>query len=93
MVINLALGKPTNMSSVSQGADGGKGVDGKREPSLLVKDPTKHTCAATLYDKKAWWQVDLEAVYVIREVVYTPPYLQAGELQCFAGLFLLVYMP
>jgi len=86
MLINLALGKPTKMSSEYLGAASWKGVDGKREPSEFVSDPIKHTCAATGKDKEAWWQVDLEAVYVIREVVVTPQYSRTGELQCFAGL-------
>ena len=87
MVINLALGKPTKMSSVYKHADSWKGVDGKRVPNVFVNDHTKHTCAAANDDKPAWWQVDLEAVYVIRKVVFTPQYSQPGELQCFAALF------
>jgi len=86
MVINLALGKPTSMSSVYFESASWKGVDGKREPRVWGQDPTKHTCAATMSDDAAWWQVDLQAVYVIREVVFTPQY-SAGELQCFAALF------
>ena len=86
MLINLALGRPTKMSSVYFGSASWKAVDGKREPSVLVKDPTKHTCAASGNDKEAWWQVDLEAVYVIREVVVYPQFSRKRELQCFAGL-------
>ena len=93
MVINLALGKPTSMSSIYQNAESWKAVDGKRHPSKFVKDHTKHTCMATGNDKEAWWQVDLEAVYVIREVVIYPTYIPMRELHCFSGLIYLVYMP
>ena len=84
MVINLALGKPTKMSSVSQGAGGWKGVDGKREPNVFVSDHRKHTCIATAKDTEAWWLVDLESVYAVREVVIYSEHNR--ELQCFAGL-------
>ena len=86
MVINLALGKPTKMSSVYRGAASWKGVDGKREPNKFDTHPTKHTCIATANDKQPWWQVDLEAVYIIREVVIYPEYNRKRELQCFGGL-------
>ena len=75
MVINLALGKPTKMSSIYNNSASWKGVDGEREP--------KHTCAVTGSDQEAWWQVDLEAVYVIRVVVV---YSRKRELQCITGL-------
>ena len=80
MVINLALEKPTSMSSVYKGAVSWKAVDGKREPSKFVSDQKKHTCMATGNDRIAWWQVDLEAVYVIREVVIYPHYAPKREL-------------
>ena len=80
MVINLALGKHTTTSSVLHGSTGDKAVDGKREPNVWTKDPTTHTCSSV--DK--WWQVDLEAIYVIREVVI---YNQNScKLECFAEL-------
>jgi len=82
MVINLALGKYTETSSVLYGSTGDKAVDGKREPNVWTTDPTTHTCSSV--DKDAWWQVYLEAIYVIREVVI---YNQNRcELECFAEL-------
>ena len=63
---NLAVGKPTTMSSLYQSGYSSQTVDGTRDGTW------KHnSCSHTLEEKGAWWQVDLQSVYLIREVVLT----------------------
>ena len=63
---NLAVGKPTTMSSLYGSSYSSYAVDGTRDGKW------KHnSCSHTLDEKGAWWQVDLLAVYLIREVVLT----------------------
>ena len=64
---NLAVGKPTNMSSLLAQGYSWKAADGRRDNNH-IKD---HCCAVTAKQKGNWWQVDLQAVYLIREVVVT----------------------
>ena len=65
---NLALEKPTNQSSVSdQKHASSKAVDGN-----VNSDARKYSCAITKGAAGgSWWEVNLEAVYQIREVVIT----------------------
>ena len=65
---NLALEKPTNQSSVSDPKHASsKAVDGN-----VYSDGEEHSCAVTNGTTGgSWWEVNLEAVYQIREVVIT----------------------
>ena len=72
---NLALGKPTRQSSQYQDAGPNRAVDGNRNTNLHAS-----SCSHTLNTKGSWWQVDLEAVYEIRDVVITNRADAAGKL-------------
>ena len=61
---NLALGKPTKQSTTHKTYSSSKAVDGKKATALQ-----ENSCAHTMGQKGAWWLVDLEAVYEIRQVV------------------------
>ena len=63
---NLAVGKPTTMSSLHGFYYSSRVVDGTRDSTW-----SHGSCAQTLGDVGAWWQVDLQAVYLIREVIIT----------------------
>ena len=63
---NLALGKPTEMSSRYQNCFASNAVDGDRNSKLDAL-----SCFHTNTEKAAWWRVDLQAVYMIREVILT----------------------
>ena len=64
---NLAVGKPTKMSSVEGDHYSWKAVDGKRD----YDNAGHHCCAQTKAAMGNTWQVDLQAVYLIREVAIT----------------------
>ena len=74
---SLAHGKPTEMSSTFGSYVSSKAVDGDRNSSI-----TENSCTQTLKQKDNWWQVDLQTVYVIREVVITNRGDRNGELEC-----------
>jgi len=80
-LINLAHMKPTHMVSAykNQPREFGslKAVDGSRNSRLKAA-----SCAVTSEVKNAWWQVDLQAIYLIREVVITNRGDNCGELEC-----------
>ena len=62
---NLALRKPTALSGRHDGNYyASKAVDGNRNPALK-----KGHCYHSSLARNAWWQVDLQSVYLIREVV------------------------
>ena len=64
---NLALGKPTEMSSIYQTfLFAARAVDGDRNTNLDAL-----SCFHTNNENAAWWRVDLQAVYMIREVILT----------------------
>ena len=63
---NLAVGKPTTMSSLYESGYSSHAVDGTRD-GIWEHD----TCFHTFDENGAWWQVDLQSVYLIREVVLT----------------------
>lgn len=66
---NLALGKPTKQSSSLNARDYGSSnaVDGNRQPHA-----GQRSCAITNGTVMgSWWEVNLEAVYEIGEVVIT----------------------
>lgn len=62
---NLAVGKPTKQSSNSHSLVSSKAVDGSRANNPWT------LCSRASSTTLAWWQVDLEAVYEISEVVIT----------------------
>ena len=61
---NLAVGKPTTMSSMHGNYYSSRAVDGTRDSNW-----SHGSCSQTLDERGAWWQVDLQAVYLIREVI------------------------
>ena len=63
---NLALRRPTKQSTVIYKAWPSKAVDGNRN-SLLGAS----SCTHSAYITGNWWQVDIGAVYEIRDVVIT----------------------
>ena len=71
---NLALWKPTKQSATLHSLVSSKAVDGSK---------TKPNCSQTTSTRGSWWQVDLEAVYEIREVVITNVQDNECELSCF----------
>jgi len=58
-VTNVALGKPTNQSSVSGGNTATNAVDG---------DTSNGSISETNNEIQPWWEVDLQAVYPIEEI-------------------------
>ena len=72
---NLALGKPTRQSSIYNNARPSRAVDGNRNSNFHAS-----SCTHTQNAKGNWWQVDLEAVYEIRDVVITNRGDDAGKL-------------
>ena len=56
-------------------------ADGRRD-NHLDRD---NCCAFAAKQKENWWQVDLQAVYLIREVAVTSR-ADKGELGCIADL-------
>jgi F5/8 type C domain len=61
--VNLALGRPTQQSSTLFGAGSARAVDGNRDGSYPSGSVT-HTD-----EGQSWWQVDLESVQPVGEVV------------------------
>ena len=96
MATNLAYKKPTQMSTISYDNATKFGpmnaVDGNRNSDIKFQ-----SCAATIQEMHAWWQVDLQAVYLITDVVITNRGECCGELEGVAdlnfkgGLVILVY--
>lgn len=73
---NLARGKPTTQSATpNRKHSSAKAVDGKLD---------SQSCTIAGNDMTTWWQVDLEAVYEIWEVVLTKhvrnPDMSKGKL-------------
>jgi hypothetical protein len=65
-VTNVALGKPTNMSSYEFDFDGWKGVDGDTNQFW-----DGNSCFHTDSDHKSWWRVDLGKIFrIVRVVLY-----------------------
>ena len=63
--INIAKGKKTSQSSTLYGAGSERAVDGNTNGSWHGKSVTHTQCAK---DYKPWWEVDLEALYLIDEI-------------------------
>ena len=65
--LNLALRKPTQMSSTMPPYVSSRVVDGNKNTNML-----NQSCSRTnLYSSGNWWQVDLLAIFLIRDVVIT----------------------
>lgn len=54
---NLAINKPTSQSSIKDGAEASRAVDGNTDGVMANGSVTY-----TNFDQNAWWEVDLEAV-------------------------------
>ena len=81
---NLAVGKPTSMlelGSSSISCYPWKGADGRRD-NHFTKD---QNCAHGSNRKGNWWKVDLQAVYLIKEVDITTRGDAYGESECIAA--------
>ena len=72
---NLALGKPATQSTLYDNGSPSKAVDGNGN-----NDFNAGYCTHTKDSKGNWWQVDLEAVYDIRDVVITNRGDSVGKL-------------
>ena len=81
---NLAVGKPTQMSSLLTPFYSWKAADGRRDNHIGYNN----CCAYTAEQKGNWWKVDLQAVYLIREVDVSSR-ASKGELECIADLLVL----
>ena len=64
MTENLALRRPTNQSSTFGAFDSSKAVDGNSDGVLA-----HGSCSRTAKPNPVFWQVDLQGVYDIGEVV------------------------
>ena len=65
--VNLALLKPTKMASQRLSYVSSRAVDGIREGGTNLE-----SCSATqVKTRRSWWQVDLQGVYVITDVIIT----------------------
>ena len=62
---NLALRKPTKQSSTLKTFTSSKAVDGDKAYCLSTHS------TSTTKSQHPWWQVDLQAVYEIKEVIMT----------------------
>ena len=71
---NLALGKPASQSSTVLDRFAREAVDGDREVAMV------NSCTQTAFQKKPWWQIDLEAIYQVKKVVVTNSVVQCGTL-------------
>ena len=68
---NLALRKPTTQfEKYHKSRASSKAVDGISN-LVLGKDSCAQTYVPTKWYHRSWWQVDLQAIYAIREIVIT----------------------
>ena len=74
--LNLAYRKPTKMSSTHYPYVSSRGVDGNKHTAV-----GQGGCSHTLTEDAAWWQVDLLAIYLIKDVVVTNRAEGSGELE------------
>ena len=72
--VNVALNRPTFMSSVCYDPNSGgyhvssKANDGNKDPTALQVD---NSCAVTNIDINPWWAVDLGAALAVFGVLFT----------------------
>ena len=74
--LNLAFHKPTKMSSTHYPYLSSRAVDGNKQTAVGDSG-----CSHTLTEYAAWWQVDLLAIYLIKDVVVTNGGEDLGELE------------
>ena len=63
---NIALGKSTYSSRISEDGSPSRAVDGDRDPTL-----DGNSCTQTYKARFAWWAVDLGSVKNVRKVIIT----------------------
>ena len=78
---NLALRKPTKMSSLYLGKVASRAVDGNRNGKMVAL-----SCTRTNEELGAWWQVDLQDVYLINHVIISNRADVNCELECVTDL-------
>ena len=78
---NLALRKPTKMSSLSEDNVASRAVDGNRNGNMDAR-----SCTLTHREFGAWWQVDLQDLYLIKHVIISNRDDRNGELECVTNL-------
>ena len=78
---NLALQKPTKMSSLFEDNVASRAVDGNRNGNLAAL-----SCTRTKSEFGAWWQVDLQDLYLIKHVIISNRDGVTCELECVTAL-------
>ena len=78
---NLALRKPTKMSSLFEDNVASRAVDGNRNGNMAAL-----SCTHTKSEFGAWWEVDLQDLYLIKHVVISNRNDANCELECVADL-------
>ena len=74
--VNVALNRPTSMSSVHYNAEYGyfpswKANDGNTDPVALKPDQDNNSCVCTVYEFVAhWWAVDLGVPLSVTGVLF-----------------------
>ena len=76
-ITNLALRKPAKMSSLYEDNVASRAVDGNRNGSLAAL-----SCTHTKSESGAWWQVDLQDLYLIKHVIISNRDDANCELEC-----------
>jgi len=78
---NLALRKPAKMSSLYQDNVASWAVDGSRNGKMDAL-----SCTHTYRELGAWWQVDLQDLYLIKHVIISNRDNAKCELECVTHL-------
>ena len=78
---NLALRKPTKMSSLFEDNVASRAVDGNRNGNMAAL-----SCTHTNGELGAWWQVDLQDLYLIKHVIISNRDDANCELECVTDL-------
>ena len=78
---NLALRKPTQMSSLFLDKVASRAVDGNRNGNMAAL-----SCTHTKSELGAWWQVHLQDLYLIKHVIISIRDDSNCELECVTEL-------
>ena len=80
---NVALGRPTFQSSVRGGRGASLAVDGNRNPNSKAVG----SCSVMQASPRAWWAVDLGAVFNMKEVAISQrdKYGKIRESLCYVS--------